>query len=416
MKRDYNRMQKEALDNRIRMKMNEGNRTLYSEKERKRFSMTDQGKRCMMLCIFMVAALILSILLVADVTEQNYSIAFTAKYAITRMRDLVDLLSGNKPESQIHYFMFQFFSAVLAGVALSVAGVCFQGVFQNPMASPTMLGVQSGGTLGGTVYVMFFYTPMLSTILAAGSANAYELYAAEYHSMSLFQKFGQYFFTLGGCIVVVFIVMLMAKIAGRGRISTVPLMVGGTIFSSCVANIVNLLQYYLSATGANDTITETVQSLQSGTFEPIWVPFLLISFMITALVPLIFAMAGTNKLNVLTFGEEEARAMGISVRNTRVYYVIVSTLLTASVIAFVGNINFVGLIVPHFARMVVGNDFKYLVPASAFMGGIFMLLAWDVSYMIGFAVNTGMIVSMAGSAIFMVFMIRYRRQGHADWA
>lgn len=108
--------------------------------------------------------------------------------------------------------------------------------------------------------------------------------------------------------------------------------------------------------------------------------------------------------------------MGISVRNTRIYYVIISTLLTASVIAFAGNINFLGLIVPHLARMIVGNDFKYLVPASAFLGGIFMLAAWDVCYMINFAVNTGMIVSMAGSAIFMVFMIRYRRQGHADWA
>ncbi len=416
MKRDYNRMQKEALDNRIRMKMTEGQGTLYSKKEQERFSMTQAGKRCLILAIFMVAALILSILLMADVTEQDYSIAFTAHYAIRRMKDLVDLFSGNHVQTAIDRYMYQFFSAVLAGVALSVAGVCFQAVFQNPMASPTMLGVQSGGTLGGTVYVMFFYTPMLSSILAAGSADAYELYATEYHAMTLFQKFGQYFFTLGGCIVVVIIVLIMAKIAGRGRISTVPLMVGGTIFSSCVANIVNLLQYYLSVSGADETITETVQSLQTGTFEPIQQPFLMLSFLITAFVPLIFAMAGTNKLNVFTFGDEEARAMGISVRNTRIYYVVVSTLLTASVIAFAGNINFLGLIVPHFARIFVGNDFKYLVPASAFMGGIFMLLSWDVSYMTGFALNTGMIVSMAGSAIFIVFMIRYRRQGHADWA
>lgn len=368
-----------------------------------------------MLCIFMVAALILSFLLVSDFTAQDYSIAYAAKYAIRRVNDLVDLFAGNHVQTAIHSFLFQFLCAVLAGIALSVAGACFQGVFQNPMASPTMLGVQSGGTLGGTIYVMFFYTPMLSTILAAGSGNAYEIYAAEYHAMSLFQKFGQYFFTLGGCVAVVFIVMLMAKVAGRGRISTVPLMVGGTIFSSCVSNIVNLLQYYLSVSGADETLTETVQSLQSGTFEPIIQPFLMLSFFITAFIPLIFSVAGTHKLNVLTFGEEEARAMGISVQNTRIYYVIVSTFLTASVIAFAGNINFIGLIVPHFARLIVGNDFKYLVPASAFLGGIFMLLAWDASYMTGFVVNTGMIVSVAGSAIFTVFMIRYRRQGHADW-
>lgn len=414
MKRDS--MQKEVLDNRLRMKLNEGEGALFSEVEKKRFSMSKEAKRCLALCVFLVVVWFLSVFFVTDVTSQSLSLAVLAQNAMRRMNDLVDLFAGNDLQSAIHYFLVQFISPVLAGMALSLAGVCFQSAFQNPMASPTMLGVQSGGTLGSVVFVMFFYTPMLSPMLAAGGSNGYELLAAEYSAMSLFQKFGQYFFTLGGCVAVVLIVMLMAKIAGRGKVSTIPLMVGGTIFSSCISKVVNLVEYYEAYSGGDQTIVQEVRSLQSGSFTTIWQPMLMLCFLITVVPPIILAVAGRSKLNVITYGEEEARALGISIRNARVYFVVVSTLLTASVVAFCGNIAFVGLIVPHFARFFVGNDFRHLVPASLFLGAIFMLLAWDVSYMLQFVVNTGIIVSVIGSAAFAICIIIYRRRGNADWA
>lgn len=414
MKRDN--MQKEVLDNRLRMKLNEGEGTLFSEVEKKRFSMSKEGKRCLALCIFLIVVWFFSVFFVTDITSRDCSLAVLAKDAMRRMNDLVDLFAGNELQSAIHYFVVQFISPVLAGMALAIAGVCFQSAFQNPMASPTMLGVQSGGTLGSVVFIMFFYTPMLSPMLSVGTANGYELLAAEYSAMSLVQKFGQYFFTLGGCVAVVFIVMIMAKVAGRGKISTIPLMVGGTIFSSCITKVVNLVEYYEAYIGGDQTIVQEVQSMQSGSFTAIWQPMLMFCFLITVVPPLILAVAGRNKLNVITYGEEEARALGISIRSARVYFVIVSTLLTASVVAFCGNIAFLGLIVPHFARFFVGNDFRYLVPASAFLGAVFMLLAWDISYMVNFTVNTGIVVSVAGSIAFAICMIIYRRRGNADWA
>ena len=88
--------------------------------------------------------------------------------------------------------------------------------------------------------------------------------------------------------------------------------------------------------------------------------------------------------------------------------------MTAAVVAFCGAISFIGLIAPHFARMVAGNDFRCLVPASAFLGGIFMLLACDLSYMMNGMLNAGNIVNITGAAFFLVFMTRYRRKGNAD--
>lgn len=415
MKRD--RMQREILDNQIRLKMNEGKDTeLFSEVEKRRFSMSKEGKRCLILGIILVVVLILSVFFVVESLSMYTSPAIMSETVMRRVSDLVDILSGNRSQSQIHWFIFQFISAAVAGIMLSLAGICFQSTFQNPMASPTMLGVQSGGTIGSLIYCTFFFVPMISPMLSMGSSNGLDLLMVEYENMSMFQKVGQYFFTLAGCVIVVIIVMLMAKVAGRGKIATVPLMVGGTIFSSCVSKIINLVEYYETITGADESIIEEVQSMQSGTFTPIWQPLIMVCFLITAVPPIILALVGRNRLNVMTYGEEEARALGVSIRTTRVYYIVVSTLLTASVIAFCGNIAFVGLIVPHFARFIVGNDFRHLVPASAFLGGIFMLVAWDVSYSVSMVVNTGMIVSVLGSVLFAVFMIVYRRRGNADWA
>ena len=121
-----------------------------------------------------------------------------------------------------------------------------------------------------------------------------------------------------------------------------------------------------------------------------------------------------GRLNLIAFGEEEARMMGVDLGLERTVIVLLSTVMTAAVVAFCGAISFVGLIVPHLARHVAGNDFRRLTPACAFLGGLFLLLAFDLSYMLNYVVNAGLIVNVAGGGIFLISMIRYRRRGHAD--
>lgn len=420
MKRD--RMQREALDNQIRLKLSEGKAPeLFSDVEKRRNPLSQEAKRCVHLGVALLLLFFLSYIFVQGgpyALSEYASTAQMAESVTSRVSDLVRFFSGSPGTGTVSWGIFIYLSTLAAGLMLSLAGTCFQSAFQNPMASPTMLGVQSGGALGSIVWLEFFYDPLqnFAPMLAAGTADGLELLRLQNETMSLFQKVGQYLFTVIGCTAVVVMVMLMAKIAGRGRISTVPLMVGGTIFSSCISKIVNLVEYYEVATGGDETIVDEVQSLQAGAFEPVWYPLYMAFFMLTAVPPIILALAGRNRLNVLTYGEEEARALGISVRNARVYYIVVSTLLTASVIAFCGNIAFIGLIVPHIARFFVGNDFRYLAPASACLGGIFLLGSYDVSLAFFPTGNAGLVVSVAGSILFAVFMVIYRRRGNADWA
>lgn len=107
--------------------------------------------------------------------------------------------------------------------------------------------------------------------------------------------------------------------------------------------------------------------------------------------------------------------MGVNVGRDRLIMIILTTIMTGTTIAFCGQISFIGLMVPQFARFFVGTNYKYLLPASAFLGGIFMLLAFDIYYTLNFAFTVGTYVNAVGSIAFLIFMIRYRRKGHADW-
>lgn len=414
MRRSHNEMQKEVLDNYIRMKTTDGEQgTLFSQVEKKRSPLSREAKLCLWMLAALVVIFVLSFFFISDYAVSRFSLAYVGKYAIRRMNDMVDLLAGNHVQSAIHWFLLSFVSPVIAGVALSGAGAAYQSLFQNPMASPTILGVQSGGALGSLIFLKFFYTPMLSPLLAHGD---FEMYALEWNSMNFGQKFGQYFFTLGGCITIVVIVLVLSKVVGRGKIETVPMLVGGTVFTGCISSILSMVEYYEATYGGDTMIAEEVQSLQAGAFESVFEVPLVLSLLVTAMVPWFIMFFCRNRMNVLVFGEEEARALGVSVRNSRVLFIILSTMMTAAVITFCGNIAFVGLIMPHFARQVVGSDFRYLLPASGIMGAILMLCAYDVAYAMGFYVNVGIVVSTLGSAVFLVCMIVNRRRGNADWA
>ncbi len=403
--------QRAQLEQRIRLHADQDADKLFRTTENRRVSF-DHGSRRVILCgVAMIVAYVLSVLLTVDLFNGNLSLAWVAKHCLRRVSDIVDLLTGNHLQSGIHFWLCQFATPVIAGMALGASGACFQAMFQNPMASPTMLGIESGGTLGATLYVMFFYTPILSGLFSA----SYEGYAFEYHSMTVWQKYGQYFMVFAGCITVVLVVLLLTKVVGRGRIRTVPLMIGGTVFTSSISAILNVLLYYESTSGGNTMIITEIQSMQAGSFQSITDPLLLACFAVPALLPLavLFPLAG--RLNILAFGEEEARLLGVSTGAERFVCILLSTIMTAAVVAFCGAISFIGLIVPHVARYIAGSDLRRQLPASAFLGGIFLLLAFDVSYLLNGYIDAGAIVNVGGGIVFIFYMARHRRQGHGSF-
>jgi len=400
-----------ALNEAPRLSLSHGDGS-FREEEDRRFSMRRDTRNTIICGAAMIVIFILSVFLVFNLLSPTFSTAQVYQGAAIRIRDMVDLLSGNRLESGIHFFLCTFICPMIAGIGLAASGACFQGIFRNPMASPTMLGVESGGSLGAMVYALFFYQPPLSGLLSA----SYEGYSIEYGAMTALQKYGQYFFVLLGCVSMVIIVLLITKSSGRGRISTVPMMVGGAVFTGAITSLITMAQYYLTIKGGDQTLIATIQSLQLGQFTNISAPLLLVCFSIPVILPFILLLILSPRLNVISLGEEDARLLGVNTGRDRLILIMLATLMTAAIIAFCGAIGFVGMVAPHFARMFAGSDFRRLVPASAFLGGIFLLVACDLSYMLGGFLNAGNIVNIGGGAIFMLFMTRYRRKGNADWA
>jgi iron complex transport system permease protein len=401
-----------ALDETIRINMQADREQLYSSEEKSRAPMGKESRRIFITLASLLTLFVLSVLLLGNVLYPSFSLAWVSQYVARRIGDIAALLTGGHAQSDILVFICQFITPVIAGAALAVSGACFQAIFHNPMASPTLLGVQAGGTLGATVFALFFYKPMISTLFSFSYAD----YAYEYNLMSVWQKYGQYFCVLGGALVVAIMVMLMSKISGRGRISTVTLMVGGTIFSTSISSIVNMVQYYETVAGGNAMVISQLQSMQAGAYQNILQPELLVCFALSALLPMIPVFILRSRLNIISFGEQEARLMGVSIGKERTLFLLLATSMTAAVVAFCGNISFVGLVAPHFARQIVGNDYRHVIPESALLGGLFMLAAYDISYMFNSYLNVGVVVGLVGGVIFTVFMTRYRRKGNADWA
>lgn len=395
-------------DDRIRVSSKQEDEPIFGELEERRVSFSPEVRRVILSGAAMIVLYVLSILLTINLFTGNLSLAWLAKHILRRVEDIIDLFTGNHLQSGIHFWLCQFAAPVVAGMALGASGACFQALFRNPMASPTMLGVETGGTLGAAIYLLLFYTPSLSGLLQA----SYEGYAFEYHAMSLLQKYGQYFSVFCGCILVVLVVLALVKIAGHGKISTVPLMIGGTLFTSSSSAVLNVLLYYEEITGSDPTIISELQAMQAGAFRFITSPVMLGCFAALALLPLPVLLPLSGRLNILAFGEDEARLLGVSTGGERFAFILLSTVMTAAVVAFCGAISFLGLIVPHVARYLVGSDFRKILPESAFLGGIFLLLAVDLSYMLNGYIDPGLIVNTIGGFVFMVYMTKYRRNGH----
>lgn len=403
--------EKRKLDQRIQLNMDIQENQLFRSQESRRLSIAQEKRRTILFGVALVLLFILSVLFTCDILLHGFGLSRIVEQLTRRVNDIVDLCLGNPLSTGIHFFLCQFLAPIIVGMALASAGACYQGLFHNPMASPTMLGVTSGGMLGATIYMLFFSNLSALTLVA----NGYDEMSVTFASMTILDRYMQQFFIMGGCFIVIIVVMILAKISGKGKVDTVALMLGGTIFTTTINSILSLVVYILTLTGYSYELSDTIRSMLAGQFTSTTNPQTLLVMSIPILIPMILLMFMSNKLNVIAFGEEEAASMGINVGRSRLLMIILTTIMTGTTVAFCGQINFVGLMVPQFARFFVGTNYKYLLPASAFLGGIVMLLAFGLYYTFNFNFSVGTYANVVGSIAFLIFMIRYRRKGHADW-
>ena len=261
--------------------------------------------------------------------------------------------------------------AIIVGAGLSCAGNTYQSLFSNPLATPDILGVTSG-TCVGAILAIILSCSILETQLIA---------------------------LVFGLISVCFTLKIAGKSDGR---SMVYLVLAGTIASSLFNALGSLLKYTADPQDKLPEITYWLMGSLSGT--RLADVARIAPAMAAGLFPLFLLRW---KLNLLTLGDDEARAMGVNAPRLRFLTVVCATLVTAASIAVSGMIGWVGLVVPHLCRKLVGSNFRVLLPCSMLAGAAFLLLVDNLSRnLLATEIPIGILTAFTGAPFFLYLMLR----------
>ncbi|MFK2826109.1 iron ABC transporter permease [Bacillus sp. B190/17] len=271
--------------------------------------------------------------------------------------------------------------AGLVGASLAVAGAAFQGLLRNPLADPYTLGVSSGASVGA-VMVLFFgiQLPWLT-------------------------GFTLPIVSIAASIVTIFIVVLFAQSIERSfKVETIILT--GIIFSSFLGAVISLM---IALTG--EELRQIIGWLLGSVSMRGWdyIGIILPFFLGGTLLLIIHA----PELNAMSFGEEKAQHLGVNVRRKKLTVLLAGSVLTGAAVAVSGTIGFVGLVIPHFIRLIWGPDHRHLLPLSLLTGAGFLILADLVSRIIisPAELPIGVITSVIGAPVFAVILLRKQRKG-----
>ena len=266
--------------------------------------------------------------------------------------------------------------AVLAGVALSVSGLQMQTLFRNPLAGPYVLGISSGASLGVALFILGM--PLLgiasnSAISSIGTAGAA---------------------WLGAALILTFVATISTRIK-----DIMVILILGMMISSGVSAVVQILQYLSHEEALKSFVIWTMGSLGDVTTNQL-------HLMLPAVViGLAVSVAVIKPLNLLLLGEQYAYTMGLNIRRSRYLIFLSTTLLAGTVTAFCGPIGFVGLAIPHIARMLFSNaDHRILVPATALCGAVVLLGCDIISKWLTLPINT--VTALLGIPIVIWVVVR----------
>ena len=263
--------------------------------------------------------------------------------AIDSLRYLLSPLTGLEIEEQARAVIFnvrlpRILLALLVGMGLGVSGAAFQSLFSNPLATPDTLGVATGASFGAIVTMLFSKNLIIVQVMAL----------------------------ICGLIALAGTVMISRM---NGKTSIIMIVLGGMVVSSLFSAMVSLVKYVADPEDDLPAITYwLLGSMTRATYAGLLIgaPLILIG------VAIIFLLRW--RLNILSLQEEEAQTLGINVKKMRIWVMIAATLTTAASISLCGQVGWVGLLIPHIARMIYGSDNRRIIPAVIGMGATFMLV------------------------------------------
>jgi iron complex transport system permease protein len=267
--------------------------------------------------------------------------------------------------------------ALLSGFGLAITGMQMQVILRNPLASPFTLGVSSGAALGAGVAIVTGFSVAGGRYMLIGNAFLFALIPSA-------------------------IIFMLSRIRQTGYHM---LILAGIAMNFIFSSVSTLLSYFSDSEELKSLSLWMMGNLGRGTWDDI-MP-LLIVFALT--LPILFLQ--NQKLNILNSGDENAKGLGVNVESTRMIVLLVSSLVSASIICFTGIIGFVGLVSPHIVRLIIGNDARFLMPASGLFGAVFLLGADIAAIRIiqPAVLPVGIITSFIGGPVLLYLIIKKQR-------
>lgn len=303
----------------------------------------------------------------------NYQISITQVFRV---------ILGLEDDPILRYIIFdvripRLLCGLIVGGALSTAGLVMQSLFKNPMASPSVLGISSGAAFGAALAIAFGVGGFLGEFMVPVMAFVF-------------------------CFITMGIVYLLART--KYGVATTTLLLAGVAMGAFFNGLVSLLQYIVNEDVLSSIVYWTMGSLNNcGWF----------SFKI-AILPIIaglfLVLINIKELNLISAGEEQAANIGVNVKRVRLALILATSLLVGGSVAITGVIGFVGLIVPHIFRMILGPNHRTLVPLCIIGGGAFMIIMDTISKSaFEIILPVGILTSLIG-APFFIYVLRNRKR------
>jgi len=273
-------------------------------------------------------------------------------------------------------------TAILVGSGLSISGLLMQTLFKNPLAGPYVLGISSGSSLGVAIVIL---GANLIGFSAIGNSNLGIIFASG---------------------IGAFIVLLVVIFVSKNVRNTASILIIGLMFGSITSATISILAYFSSADQLQQFLFWTFGSLGNLTWQELGLFFI---FYLIGILLLVFVF---KPLNTMLLGDNYAKSMGVNIKKTRFLIILITAILTGIITAFSGPIAFVGLAVPHLAKMLLNtSDHKMLIPATFLIGSIVMLLSDTIAQLpnSAYTLPINAITTIFGAPIVIWLLIRNKR-------
>lgn len=324
------------------------------------------------LWIAVLAAVLLALFLLSFVLGRyDVPIWQVARILLSKLLPIEETWTGNMAVAVLNLRLPRILLACLVGCSLSAAGTAYQSVFRNPMAAPDILGASSGACFGAALAILLGFSRFGVTVLAFAAS----------------------------LVTVALVYIIAHRIRGN---QVVNLLLSGIMISSLFSAGTSYIKLVADPTNQLPAITYWLMGSLGGTRMKD-VVFALIPMGIGA-IPLLLLRW---RINLLTLSEEEARSMGVNTTALRLVVILCATVLTAASVSVSGMIGWVGLVIPHLSRKLVGSDCRRLLPAAMLLGAIFLLAVDNISRnLLAVEIPIGILMAFVGAPFFIYLMTR----------